>query len=593
MTTYDELPGNPSGSLNRRAGFLASTVAGIALGAAVIFSGGAARASTNVLINPGFETGSVSGWTPYGSAFVESTNNTYFNGGNPVGASNVLTHSGTFTFKTFGSFNGVANNTNGVFQDVLTGPGSVWSATGFGLSHVQDFIGGENLAWLQVSFVDSGNNVLAMYRSIFIDPTVTPSIWNELDVTNQVDPNSIGNVLNTVSTFSAPAGTVRVRYAVVFVQPASDGGSVYFDDLALIQIAASDPSITTAPSSLTKVQGQTAVFTVAAAGGSTLQYQWMKGSNNVNLTDGGNISGSTNATLTISNVTTNDSATYTVMVTDTAGSISASANLNVLSPAQAANYLSNPGFENGFALWTGFNGHALHSTNDVYADGITHYSAHGGTNVEIAFSSGPGSFNGFFQDVETDGIHVVQPGSIFAADGWVRVEGVDQIGGSNLCWIEVTFRPSVGGPIMALYKSEIITTNFPTNTWIDLPITNQYDNVNTGNQIGTVNYLVAPPGTTSVRYQITYEGQNGGGSVSFDDLSLLVKFPVTITATASGGNINLSFPTQGATSYQVLFKNNFSDATWQLLTTVVGDGTVQTVSDPVGPTHRFYKVSTL
>src|SRR5262245_37544698 len=76
----------------------------------------AARAQTGVLTNPGFETGDFTGWSFYGSHAVESTNSIYYNGGQP-GGSNVLTHSGRYVGKTYGSFTG-SLNVNGVYQDV-------------------------------------------------------------------------------------------------------------------------------------------------------------------------------------------------------------------------------------------------------------------------------------------------------------------------------------------------------------------------------------------------------------------------------------------------------------------------------------------
>jgi len=72
----------------------------------------------------------------------------------------------------------------------------------------------------------------------------------------------------------------------------------------------------------------------------------------------------------------------------------------------------------------------------------------------------------------------------------------------------------------------------------------------------------------------------------------MAKLPVTVSVSVSGENVHISFPTQGATSYQVLYKQNLTDANWQLLTTVDGDGTTKTVLDPVG-TGRLYRVNTL
>ncbi|MDP4275538.1 MAG: immunoglobulin domain-containing protein, partial [Bacteroidota bacterium] len=76
--------------------------------------------------------------------------------------------------------------------------------------------------------------------------------------------------------------------------------------------------ITTQPLDLTVCSGSTVGFTVTATGSGTLTYQWKK--DGINLTDGGNISGSTTSTLTDSNVVTSDAGNYTCTVTGTCSS---------------------------------------------------------------------------------------------------------------------------------------------------------------------------------------------------------------------------------------------------------------------------------
>ncbi len=75
---------------------------------------------------------------------------------------------------------------------------------------------------------------------------------------------------------------------------------------------AANPTIDTQPVDATVNAGDDASFTVEASG-SDLTYQWLK--DGVALTDGGNISGATTATLTISNAAAADAGDYTVEVT--------------------------------------------------------------------------------------------------------------------------------------------------------------------------------------------------------------------------------------------------------------------------------------
>lgn len=98
-----------------------------------------------------------------------------------------------------------------------------------------------------------------------------------------------------------------------------------------------------------------------------------------------------------------------------------------------------------------------------------------------------------------------------------------------------------------------------------------------------------------MRYQTVFHAGTGGGTgvVNFDDLKLFAKPRVAISTLVTGGIIRLSFLTQGATTYEVLYKNDLNDANWQLLTTVNRDGTIHTVTDPIGTAKRFYVVNTL
>ncbi len=79
------------------------------------------------------------------------------------------------------------------------------------------------------------------------------------------------------------------------------------------------PIITSQPQSLFVTNGAPAALNVTVSGTPPLFYQWQK--NGVNLYDGGNISGSTNANLLLSTTTTNDGGSYSVVIQNAYGNV--------------------------------------------------------------------------------------------------------------------------------------------------------------------------------------------------------------------------------------------------------------------------------
>jgi hypothetical protein len=123
----------------------------------------------------------------------------------------------------------------------------------------------------------------------------------------------LGGASNAALTLTNVSATNAGSYAVLV---SNSFGSVLSSNALLTVL---DPWIVGQPQSQSVTAGGTAAFTVTAAGTLPLSYQWFKGS--ATLSDGGNISGSHTATLTLSNVQLADTGSYSVMVTNINGSV--------------------------------------------------------------------------------------------------------------------------------------------------------------------------------------------------------------------------------------------------------------------------------
>ncbi len=351
-----------------------------------------------------------------------------------------------------------------------------------------------------------------------------------------------------------------------------------------------DPSLGKVASQVL-IEGQTAQFTIKAQGTAPFSYQWSFGNSlgTNTLANGGRISGATSNVLSIAKITTDDVGTYFVTVSNKAGSGTAQGSLVVRPLDQArTNLLIDPGFEaSTFAItsdagWTSYNGGALKSTNDFYPNGGPNVQVLDGGQCFVAYSTGPNTYNGCFQ------VRPAQAGDAYAADGWFFTPSSDPISGNGVCRLEIKFLDA-GGGLLGYDRSGGIDANSAQDTWIHLQATNLFatDYVT---QLGTSPYLIAPPGTASVQYQVTYVPDTGG-TVYVDSANLQLKAPVYSASVVSGA-IKISFPTLYGPTYQVLYKNALSDTQWQVAGEVVGDGAIHNVSYPLATKGRFYIVNT-
>jgi hypothetical protein len=152
---------------------------------------------------------------------------------------------------------------------------------------------------------------------------------------------NIGGATNRVFSLSNVADTNAGNYSVFITN--MDGSTTSREALLTV---IDPPVITNQPAGLTNNAQTTAIFTVGASGTAPLSYQWVKNGTNA-LSDGGKISGSTNATLIISNVLAADTANYTVVISNAATTVTSSvAVLVVIDPvilAQPSSLTQNAG----------------------------------------------------------------------------------------------------------------------------------------------------------------------------------------------------------------------------------------------------------
>ena len=117
-------------------------------------------------------------------------------------------------------------------------------------------------------------------------------------------------------------------------------GSAVTSDAAALTLKAAT-TITQHPSSQTVAVGQAAQFTAAATGDGTLTYQWQK--NSSNITNGGQVSGVTSATLQIAATVAGDAGSYRCVITGGCGAVPTNAATLVVSALTQPGDFDNDG----------------------------------------------------------------------------------------------------------------------------------------------------------------------------------------------------------------------------------------------------------
>lgn len=441
---------------------------------------------------------------------------------------------------------------------------------------------------------DSLEGQTLTFSGVCLTNTITPIGTNTTTIFIKEFDNNY-NVINsavvtpTNGPFSLTLATgsgVHIQYGFETVGADANPTNVYNLGEAVYQVQYPpiEPSVVNGQAA---VAGQTVSFTETPVGGAPFTYQWMF--DGTNLANSSHIAGATGGTLIISNITPADAGMYTVNVTNSnSAGATENATLTVVPFAQAqTNLLIDPSFESGVfsssstAGWLNFSGAAILNTSDFYYFSATPVSVYDGTNCLEVYNGG--LYDGVYQD------RPALPGQVYSANGWFLTPSADPVAGQNVCYIEVQFRDANSDVLMD-YQSSQVGANSPLDTWINLQPTNVYNGNFTF--VGTSSTIVSPPGTASVRYQITYyTPSGGGGEVDADLQNLRLREPATAFASGAG-QVQLTFPTLYAPVYDVLYTTNLANPVWQTLATVPGDGTVHTVSDGTTNAARFYIVNT-
>ena len=155
---------------------------------------------------------------------------------------------------------------------------------------------------------------------------------------------------------------------------------------ASVTVQAVAPTFTTQPSNLVVGSGQDAVFSVTAAGSATLQYQWQR--------NGADIAGATAATYTLPSAVSGDNgASFRVVVTNAAGSVTSSAATLTVAPPGApvlVGFLqfALAGERQAFSIVATLTSGTPPFTYQWFRNGVAIAGASGSTNTnEIAFNT--------------------------------------------------------------------------------------------------------------------------------------------------------------------------------------------------------------
>jgi hypothetical protein len=199
------------------------------------------------------------------------------------------------------------------------------------------------------------------------------------------------------------------------------------------------------------------------------------------------------------------------------------------SQAYGANLLINPGFEDNSGHfipvgWTRFAPANAQPAGNYAIEAPAHSGTLGWKQWGAAYAADQTNVAGLSQNFSS------APGSVYQASGWMYTKSGDTLGADCMTWLEVSFF-GAGSQLLALYTSENFNSSAGTDTWLQYAVTQVCDissplppgdlNYPTYAVTGTVSQIIAPVGTTTVRYRYAYsQAGTQGGSANFDDAVL-------------------------------------------------------------------------
>jgi len=320
------------------------------------------------------------------------------------------------------------------------------------------------------------------------------------------------------------------------VAPASSGGI----NLNGLQLQFSPLAITTQPVSQTTSQGGTALFTVGAVGTGPLNYQWQVTNSGtgtfVNLTDGGQFSGSQTNTLSIANLVTNNSLAYQVIVS--LGNYSVTSSPAILAVQTAPVITSQPTSQTVVIGNTAtFSVNALGSAPLSYqwqANGVSGYTnlidggqiSGAGTNV-LTISPVSANWGLAYRVIVTNSIGSITSSvaSLTVAPNTLNID-VDFGSGATQSGSAVVGAPGDVWNAVAATTGTIKNTANATLSGVGLTLTSSGVNTDTG---GTA----MDAATSPLMQDYTY-GNNSTVTVSLTGLAPYINSPFTLVVYSAG-----------------------------------------------------------
>jgi alpha-tubulin suppressor-like RCC1 family protein len=368
--------------------------------------------------------------------------------------------------------------------------------------------------------------------------------------------------------------------------PASLGSVVAIaagDEFSLALVDLGSPVILKQPANQTVNLGATALLSVAVVGVQPLSYRWQK--EGVNLIDGGNVSGSATARFVLSDVQDVDTADYTVITTNTVGSVTSSpAILTVLSPpaitSQPIGQLLAPGCSTVLGVVAAGTPPLIYKW---WKDGS---ALDGQTNANLFLNNIQISNFGNYRIVVTNGYGSTTSSNAALVQDQLPIAGPDTVQ-----------RPATGG---VKINVAVLLANDIDADGDGLTIVGVSSMSTAGGTVylkGNWVYYIPLAGFTNTdtyRYTVS-DGHCGGEAVGV--VAVLVESDVAQSGNftiqrQSDGSILLRFNGIPGFTYQIQYTESLSNPNWQDLGTQTADGLgVYQFNDypPANAPARFYR----